>query len=460
MKVFASHITKTKDVLRHSGKAAVGVFALNVDGMLVHVDDVDSAVRNLRCPDCGGEVRPRKCGENRRDHFFHLKDTACDFVGETVLHRLAKTALSTRQKVSIPRLCVLREVGDKPVWEIFEKGVWRSSLNDDERRMVRSIGLRDVVLEEWQGSFRPDISAFDEKGRHLFLELKVSHKVNEEKKNLLKERGVSTLEIDLTTTPPDLTWEDFCDWVVFKAPREWVYNEVLNIKLEQIHYEDKSQKADKFVQTAMKEFRQEVRAFEEAMEAVRVWSAPVAPCDRVRGSVRHEKLQAALMRHVSSVSVDIYVLEGSGSFCDQSPFLIDDDLLFLEIFDICVVKTVSRLLSDAAKRPKWDIPFVTTKAVVGQLQRKGRLKDKMVECHGEMLDLCKNINPDFSSPFEKVEMILKELSALGFLSFEKESSKTIERCCFQLDTKFFHRVEKASMTLSSRNQSFPSHISG
>lgn len=459
MKAFASHITKTKDVLRHSGTAAVGVFALSVDDKLVHVDDVSSSVKNLRCPDCGGEVRPRKCGENRRDHFFHLKESACDFVGETALHRLAKMALSERQEVCIPRLCVMRRMDGSRVWEIFEKGAWRLSLNDNERRAVRSIGLRDVVLEEWQGGFRPDISAFDEKGRHLFVELKVTHKVNKEKKNLLKERGVSTLEIDLTTTPSDLTWEDFCDWVVFKAPREWVYNEVLDIKLEQIDYEDKSQKANKFVQTAMEEFRKEVRAFEEAMEAVGIWSAPVAPSDRVRGTVRHEKLQAALMRHVSSVSIDICVLEHSGSFCDQSSFLIDDNLLFLEIFDICVVKTVSRLLSDAEKRPRWDIPFVTVKAVVGQLQRKGWLKDKMVDCHGDMFDLCKNINPDFLSPFEKVEMILKELSALGFLSFEKESSKTIERCYFQLDTKFFHRVEKESMTLSSKNQSFPSHIS-
>lgn len=446
MRAFEPYINRTKDVLRFSREAPVGVFALNKESVLVHVDEVLTSCKDLFCPDCGEEVRPRKCGENRRDHFFHLRKSSCGFVGESVLHKMAKLAFVERSEVFVPRLCVSRPVDGREAWEIYEKGVWRQSTDVGERTAVRSVGLCDVQLEQWSENFRPDVSAYDVKGRNLYLELKVTHKVSEEKKRLLQERGVSTLEIDLTQIPKhqDLSWSDFCDWVVAQAPREWVYNAILQEKLERVEFEIKSDTAAEVARSVMKEFKQEMRACERAMELVHLWSAPVDPAARVRGTQRHEKLQEALMRHVSSVSVDICVFEHPGSLCDESAFVLDDDLLFLEVFDICVVKSISRYLDVKSKQEKAELSFVTSKSIVGQLQRNGRLKDGMVECHGEMLSLCKEVNRDFVSPFEKVEMILKKLSAFGFLRFEKEGAKGLSRYCFEIQPGFLRKVKNVN----------------
>jgi len=83
----------------------------------------------------------------------------------------------------------------------------------------------NVEAEKDIGSFRPDLMAYVGNGI-LFIEIAVTHFVDEEKRSALKSGGIPTLEIDLSLFHhEEWTWEGLREAVVHSTDwKSWIVN--------------------------------------------------------------------------------------------------------------------------------------------------------------------------------------------------------------------------------------------
>ena len=115
-------------------------------------------------------------------HFAQKAGTNCAFGYQTSLHLLAKDILANARRMVIPEL-YLRP--DKP---------W---LRDHLISPAREILIDEVDVEQNHGSIIPDVAVYAG-GKKFFVEIYVTHAVDEEKLSKLKQSGISTIEIDLS----------------------------------------------------------------------------------------------------------------------------------------------------------------------------------------------------------------------------------------------------------------------
>lgn len=190
-------------------------FAVNKDGELVSIRDVPSGLEcGCFCPGCG-EVLIAKKGEVRAWHFAHESGAACAGAAEGAIHLAAKHVLAKQKCVLIPALeaSAIHKMSDGRVG-----------------RAVRSVPecmaeLEDVRLEVTVGTIRPDVVA-TVASQELFIEIAVTHLVDEQKLSVIKSMMTPVLEIELD--PQRLTswtWEDLAALVINEpGNRKWVYH--------------------------------------------------------------------------------------------------------------------------------------------------------------------------------------------------------------------------------------------
>ena len=78
-------------------------YALNKDGVLVHVDSVSNGNScGCICPACKKPLQARNAGLIKRHHFAHQSGVECPTAYETVMHLLAKEKNTSNQKKRLP----------------------------------------------------------------------------------------------------------------------------------------------------------------------------------------------------------------------------------------------------------------------------------------------------------------------------------------------------------------------
>ncbi len=159
-------------------------YALRKDtNKLVFVDDVPSGLQcECLCPHCQ-KVLVAKKGNEREHHFAHYNGADCGKARMTTLHLLAQNILQTTKQVMPPSYN-----GEYVQWKA-------RLITFDE------ITLEKVFIE--QGIRRkPDCigKTIDKTGnKHtLWIEVRVTHKIDEEKAIDIKSLGQSCIEIDLS----------------------------------------------------------------------------------------------------------------------------------------------------------------------------------------------------------------------------------------------------------------------
>lgn len=196
------------------------------DGLLVHVNDVPNGREcGCHCPVCKSPFIARQ-GKVRTWHFAHATKVNCDGAGETALHQAAKQIL----KDSLGRVFIPDEVIRKIGWPASPShsvGRARRRLDDLMKHVFaeRLVSPHKVRLEpqDWihQG-FRPDAVLEGNKGSRLLVEIRVTHEVDEEKRNQMRKVGLGAFEIDLSKTERTIQPEYLKRQVVEAAPRAWL----------------------------------------------------------------------------------------------------------------------------------------------------------------------------------------------------------------------------------------------
>ena len=88
----------------------------------------------------------------------------------------------------------------------------------------REISIDDVKLEKRFDDIIPDI-VVDSGDEHFFIEIYVTHPIDDEKLKKLKEKKISTIEIDLSKEKRDISVEELSDILLKTSPQKsWKYH--------------------------------------------------------------------------------------------------------------------------------------------------------------------------------------------------------------------------------------------
>lgn len=173
----------------------IGYGLLGAD--LKHVSEVPRGlVCGCLCVECGAALIAKK-GPKRAAHFSHFGESTCDGGVETVIHRLAKEIFQQIREMELP------------AYEFS-----RSSYVNLERvrysgvvREARRVAFNKVDTERPLSGLIPDIVIWN--GKYpLIVEIAVTHRVDEEKRERIKALNTPAIEIRLSPADALLSREE------------------------------------------------------------------------------------------------------------------------------------------------------------------------------------------------------------------------------------------------------------
>lgn len=200
------------------------------DGVLTHISSVESGLKcDCICAGCGGQLIARK-GDVKIHHFAHL-NAECKSAYESALHLLAKDLF-----------CELKD---------FRLPVY-SAENVPISKTMPVINIVDfeVKKEVFFNSFKPDVVLYKNGAPVLFVEIAVTHFVDDEKYKKIAQLGISCIEIDLSKQDTESLLSDSR---ILSRSSYWIYNK----KAELLCVEDfqtKKQEEEKRIEQERIEF--------------------------------------------------------------------------------------------------------------------------------------------------------------------------------------------------------------
>ncbi len=186
------------------------------EGNLLHISEVERGLScRCVCPSCGVPLAAKQ-GRLREHHFAHSTGEPCRYAGETGLHLAAKEILLKRKEIVLPSVQV--QFYNKTLPIAPEKRYWIESI-------ATELKVENIV---------PDILA-QIGGHPLLIEMRVTHRVDDQKLKRIKELGVSAVEINLSGVPRDFPPKDLEELIVESGVhKSWLYNVVSTQRRERI----------------------------------------------------------------------------------------------------------------------------------------------------------------------------------------------------------------------------------
>ena len=190
------------------------------DGIGISIESVESGLKcNCTCPSCGAVLVAKK-GSKMIHHFAHHSVDDCEYGYETSLHLAAKDIISKAQKITVP-----------PVYVSFPDSPKRDELYYESRE----INIDKVELEKKFGNIIPDI-VIHTCGKIFYLEIYVTHKIDEAKLAKIKKANISTIEVDLSSIDRTITYKDLKNILLSDSKEKaWKYNVAAENKLKQFY---------------------------------------------------------------------------------------------------------------------------------------------------------------------------------------------------------------------------------
>lgn len=194
----------------HTAFAAFGaelVYGQLADGTLAHISAVERGLGcSCTCPACGRTLVARK-GRKTMAHFSHHGNASgCGNNAETNAHIWAKDVLNREHRILLPSV---------------RATVGKETLQTYKERMFE---FRHAELEKVLGDIVPDVILTTKDGRQMLVEVMVTHACGPEKVAKLRDRGLATLEVDLSRWRKSNDRLDIERALVDGAPREWLFN--------------------------------------------------------------------------------------------------------------------------------------------------------------------------------------------------------------------------------------------
>ncbi|UCV22196.1 hypothetical protein [Ferribacterium limneticum] len=139
---------------------------------------------------------------------------------ETLLHLKAKEILEQEKQIQLPPLAVSSK-RELPMGQVIEK---------KRSRAEQLVQLAEVRLEQHLGEIKPDVLAStiavgDWPADTLSIEITVTNTIDEERLERIRQKGIPTLEIDVSRMGGKVTLEEFKNLIVHEvAAKRWLYH--------------------------------------------------------------------------------------------------------------------------------------------------------------------------------------------------------------------------------------------
>ncbi len=182
------------------------------DGKTVHISEVESGLNcSCKCPACGSRLVAKK-GDIVVHHFAHYNHDDCEHGYETAIHLGIKRVLEREKNFLFPALIGSSYFGT-PVTLIKQV----------------LLPINAVWVESWLNGIIPDIIIQIGESRCM-IEAYVTHRVDAQKIERIKQLGIAAVEIDLShvdrTVDDDFLKELLMNNLDLKM---WLYNPKQNI---------------------------------------------------------------------------------------------------------------------------------------------------------------------------------------------------------------------------------------
>ena len=194
------------------------------DGIITNIADVESGLKcGCKCPACGEPLVAKK-GSKIMHHFAHHAGQNCEYGYESSLHLAAKDILSKAKKIVIP-----------PVYLDFPDSYKKELIAE-----AKEIDVEKVELEKRFNDIIPDIVVYTA-NKQFFVEIFVTHCIDDEKLEKLRKANISTIEIDLSNRKNTITKEELTELLLGNSDeKKWKYNAVTQRYLQ--HFFDVADK--------------------------------------------------------------------------------------------------------------------------------------------------------------------------------------------------------------------------
>lgn len=189
-------------------------FAHDKDAVLRHVNEVTNGLAcGCICPACGSRLVAKQ-GKTTIHHFAHKGGSDCVGGVETALHLAAKEIISKEHRMYLPSVEV----------QAVAKDLSGRSHTSKQSIPPKAVSFDKVSEEVSLNGIRPDIIAYAG-DKLLLVEVAVSHFADEKKIALLQERGLATVEIDLSGMMQGWTWVALTDAIINNSScKKWLFN--------------------------------------------------------------------------------------------------------------------------------------------------------------------------------------------------------------------------------------------
>ena len=177
---------------------------------------------NCICPVCRKRL-VAKLGPHNQWHFAH-DGAECNLVAaqQTALHMLAKEIIESSKKLRFPGISIKKDDYCNDIEDFRVQAEIPSSI---EYRKASVVNCDSVSLEKKISSIVPDIMVTT-KARKCLIEVAVTHFVDEQKEQKIKEIGLPLFEIDLSNLyNSEFSREELAEEVLFNpSNRTWIFN--------------------------------------------------------------------------------------------------------------------------------------------------------------------------------------------------------------------------------------------
>lgn len=288
------------------------------NGRLYTPDEVDQGKAcGCYCPSCQSPLIAN-LPKVKRNYFSHHRAKECAGGYETALHRMGKQIIEDAGYVWLPSKSFHFRVHVAEDVYISENVVFEPHRTE----------LLDVVSEQMAEIWRPDLTANLKNGSTVYIEIKVSHEVDEPKARALD----NLMEIDLATVSPEEVRDlDALREIVLRtAPRHWyrcsLYDDLPRVHAARKRLEDRLPAAKaKFVaeREAKEKREQEKLRYEENKERQRELYAPdVEKAFRMQSEAAQTKLHQQMEEKcVPAIGQELARLHAAGhALPDRLPF--------------------------------------------------------------------------------------------------------------------------------------------
>lgn len=184
---------------------------------------VKAAIKEIFFCPCCNEIVIARQGKKNAWHFAHKSKGYCEGAFQTSLHLMAKDILQKTKIFYLPAVnteshLLYDRINTKPI-EIHKGG---------------AINIDNVILEKRTENIIPDI-IMNSGERTFLVEIFVTHKVDNEKRNRIKNLGISTIEIDLSNFDREITEEQLTPILTRNSKNKyWIWNKIAAEKTVEI----------------------------------------------------------------------------------------------------------------------------------------------------------------------------------------------------------------------------------